>query len=150
MASVAMHCCNQYLMEGKVKLFEGSDGYDNGQQIRDFISVEDVIKVNLFFLDNQNISGIFNVGTGKGQTFNDVAVATINACRSHQGKNELTIEEMLDQGIIQYIPFPEALKGKYQSYTQANIDGLRLHGYETEFMSVEEGVPRYIDWLLSS
>lgn len=150
MASVAMHCCNQYLIEGRVKLFEGSDGYENGRQIRDFISVEDVVKVNLFFLDNQNISGIFNVGTGRGQTFNEVAVATVNACRAHQGQSALTLEEMCERDIVQYIPFPEALKGKYQSFTQANVEALRTNGYSVDFMSVEEGVPRYIDWLLNS
>jgi ADP-L-glycero-D-manno-heptose 6-epimerase len=148
MASVAFHCFNQYLIEGRVKLFEGSGGYAEGEQIRDFISVEDVVKVNLFFLDNPDISGIFNVGTGRGQTFNDIAVATVNACRVQEGKTHLSLREMRDQGIIHYIPFPDALKGKYQSYTQANMEALRTAGYTADFFTVEQGVSRYINWLL--
>ncbi|MES2353976.1 MAG: ADP-glyceromanno-heptose 6-epimerase [Pseudomonadota bacterium] len=149
MASVAFHCFNQYQAEGRVKLFEGSAGYPEGGQIRDFISIEDVVKVNLFFFDNPDISGIFNVGTGRGQTFNDIAVASVNTCREHEGKTVLSIQEMHQQGIIEYISFPEALKGKYQSYTQADIAALRAKGYSEDFLSVEQGVSHYINWLLN-
>ncbi|HVK53511.1 MAG TPA: ADP-glyceromanno-heptose 6-epimerase [Burkholderiales bacterium] len=148
MASVAFHCFNQYRAEGRVKLFEGSDGYANGEQVRDFISVEDVVKVNLFFFDNPDISGIFNVGTGRGQPFNDVAAATVNACRAHEGKSALSLGEMCEQGILNYIAFPEALKGKYQSYTQASMGALREAGYSEDFLTVEQGVTRYINWLV--
>ena len=147
MASVAFHCFNQYRAEGRVKLFEGSGGYANGAQIRDFISVEDVVKVNLFFFDHPGLSGIFNLGTGRGQTFNDVAAATVNACRAPDGKLQLSLAEMREQGIVQYIPFPEALKGKYQSYTQADMKALRAQGYGADFLTVEEGVARYVNWL---
>lgn len=147
MASVAFHCCNQYRAEGQVKLFEGSAGYAAGEQIRDFISVEDVVKVNLFFLDHPQHSGIFNVGTGRGQTFNEVAVATVNACRTREGKPVLDLAAMREQGIIHYVPFPEALKGKYQSYTQADMQALRGKGYSDDFMSVEQGVARYVEAL---
>jgi ADP-L-glycero-D-manno-heptose 6-epimerase len=147
MASVAYHFFNQYRANGKVRVFEGSDGYMNGAQQRDFVSVEDVVKVNLFFLDNPDVSGIFNLGTGRSQTFNDAAVATINACRALEGKPAQTLAEMLSAGIIEYIPFPDALKGKYQSFTQADLANLRGAGYADEFLTVEEGVSRYIPWL---
>ena len=147
MASVAWHFFNQYHANGKIKLFEGSDGYAGGEQRRDFVSIEDVVKVNLHFLDNDNISGIFNLGTGRSQTFNDVAVASLNACRSLDGKSALSLDEMKAQGLIEYVSFPDALKGKYQSYTEADLTHLRSAGYGDEFLTVEEGVSRYIPWL---
>jgi len=147
MASVAFHFFNQYRAEGKVKLFEGSGGYASGEQMRDFVSVEDVVRVNLHFLDHPEQSGIFNLGTGRGQTFNDVAVATVNACRALEGKPAQSLAELLAQGAIVYVPFPEALKGKYQSYTQADSAKLREAGYEEPFLTVEQGVARYVAWL---
>lgn len=151
MASVAYHHFNQYRAEGKVKLFEGYDGYANGEQRRDFVSVEDVVKVNLFFLDNPDKSGIFNLGTGRAQSFNDVAVASVNACRVAAGEDRLALPQLVEQGLLSYIDFPEALKGKYQSFTQADIGALRAAGYAEEFLTVEEGVRRYVEnWLLKS
>ncbi len=150
MASVAYHLFNQYRAEGYVKLFEGCDGYADGEQLRDFISVEDVVKVNMHFLDHPDQSGIFNLGTGKAQSFNDVAVATVNTLRSAQGESALTLEEMQRQQLIRYIPFPEQLKGKYQSYTQADAGALRAAGYSEPFLGVEQGVARYVNYLLSS
>jgi ADP-L-glycero-D-manno-heptose 6-epimerase len=145
MASVAFHFFNQYLAEGRVRLFEGSAGYGPGEQIRDFISVEDVIAVNLFFLDHPEISGVFNVGTGKAQSFNDVAAATINAIRRSRGEKPLALGELRAAGAIEYIPFPPQLVGKYQSYTQADMAALRKAGYKAPFLGVEEGVGRYVD-----
>lgn len=151
MASVAYHHFNQYRAEGKVKLFEGYDGYANGEQRRDFVSVEDVVKVNLFFLDNPDKSGIFNLGTGRAQSFNDVAVASVNACRVAAGQDRLSLPQLVEQDVLSYIDFPEALKGKYQSFTQADIGALRAAGYTEEFFTVEEGVRRYVEnWLLKS
>jgi ADP-L-glycero-D-manno-heptose 6-epimerase len=150
MASVAFHFFNQYRAAGCVKLFEGSGGYGNGEQRRDFVSVEDVVRVNLFFLDNPGKSGIFNVGSGAAQSFNDVAVATVNACRNARGESPLTLAEMQQQGIVRYIPFPEELKGKYQSYTQADIAALRSAGYGRPFLNVEQGVTRYCEKLLQA
>ncbi|MHB1352497.1 MAG: ADP-glyceromanno-heptose 6-epimerase [Thiobacillus sp.] len=150
MASVAFHFFNQYRAEGRVKLFEGCDGYANGEQRRDFVSVEDVVRVNMWFLDHPEVSGIFNVGTGRCQSFNDVAVATVNACRTAEGQGALTLAEMQAQGIIDYVDFPEALKGKYQSYTEADTAALRRAGYDGSFYSVEEGTARYIERLLQS
>ena len=148
MSSVAFHFFNQYRTSGNVKLFEGSGGYGDGEQRRDFISVDDVIGVNLFFLDHREISGIYNVGTGAAQSFNDVAVATVNACRRARGEDALALREMQAQGIVRYIPFPDELKGKYQSYTQADVSALRAAGYEEPFLTVERGVQRYCEQLL--
>jgi ADP-L-glycero-D-manno-heptose 6-epimerase len=147
MASVAYHFFHQYRAGGKIKLFEGNEGYANGEQRRDFVSIEDVVNVNLHFLDNENVSGIFNLGTGRSQTFNDVAAASLNACRTLDGKPALTLEEMRAQSLIEYVPFPDALKGKYQSFTQADLTNLRTAGYAAQFLTVEEGVSHYIPWL---
>lgn len=144
MASVAFHHFNQYREHGKVKLFEGCDGYGNGEQSRDFVYVEDVVKVNMFFLDHPEKSGIYNLGTGRAQPFNDIAHATVNACRELEGKPALTLAEMVSQGIVEYIEFPAALKGKYQSFTQADIGALRAAGYREDFDSVASGVAKYV------
>ena len=148
MASVAFHNFNQFGVDGRVKLFEGWAGYGDGMQQRDFVSVEDVVKVNLHFLD-KGTSGIFNLGTGRAQTFNDVATAVVNSRRRHAGEPALTLDQLVGEGLIEYVAFPEALKGKYQSFTQADVGRLRAAGYEAPFLSVEEGVARYADWLAS-
>ncbi len=148
MASVAYHFFNQFRADGYVKLFEGCDGYGNGGQLRDFVSIEDVVKVNMFFLENPNKSGIFNLGTGQAQSFNDVAVATINTLRAANGEVALSQEQMLAQQLMRYIPFPEQLKGKYQSYTQAHVHALRASGYDAPFLTVEQGTGRYVNHLL--
>ena len=150
MASVAYHFFQQYTREGCVKLFEGSGGFADGEQPRDFISVEDVVRVNLYFLDTPGLSGIYNVGTGAAQTFNDVAVATVNTCRAAQGAAPLTLGDMQELGVIRYIPFPGELKGKYQSYTQADISALRSAGYTAPFATVEQGVRHYCNYLLQT
>ncbi|MBV2235702.1 MAG: ADP-glyceromanno-heptose 6-epimerase [Sterolibacterium sp.] len=149
MASVAYHFTHQYRAAGKVKLFEGCDGHGNGEQLRDFVFVEDVVKVNLHFLQ-QPCSGIFNLGTGRAQSFNDVAVATVNTCRVAEGQAALSLEALQSQGSIEYISFPEALRGKYQSFTQADLSQLRAAGYRGEFATVEEGVARYVGELLQT
>jgi len=150
MASVAFHHYNQFRSEHKVKLFEGCDGYANGEQKRDFVYVDDVTRVNLYFLDHPEKSGIFNLGTGRAQSFNDLAVANVNSCRALTGEPKQSLEELLKQGFIEYIPFPEALKGKYQSFTQADLAKLRKAGYEAPFASVEQGVAQYVQWLNAS
>lgn len=148
MASVAFHFFNQYRSSGSVKLFEGSGGYGNGEQRRDFVSVEDVVKINLHFLDHPGKSGIFNAGTGAAQSFNDVAVATVNACRKAQDQPAMDLAEMQREGVIQYIAFPPDLRGKYQSYTEADISTLREAGYAEPLLTVEQGVTRYCNKLL--
>ncbi len=132
MASVAFHFNRQLLEDGRVRLFQGSDGYADGEQRRDFIYVGDAVAVNLWFLDHPEVSGIFNVGTGRSQTFNEVARAVI----AWHGRGE-----------IEYIPFPEHLRGRYQSFTEADIGALRAAGYDQPFLTVEQGVSRYLDWL---
>ncbi len=132
MASTAFHFNNQILADGKCRLFEGSGGYADGEQRRDFIHVDDVCAVNLWALDHPRVSGIFNLGTGCSQTFNDVA----NAVIKFHGK-----------GKIEYIPFPENLKGRYQSFTEADVSALRAVGCEQQFMTVEQGVQKYMEWL---
>jgi ADP-L-glycero-D-manno-heptose 6-epimerase len=148
MASVAHHFFNQYRAEGSVRLFEGSGGYADGEQRRDFVSVEDVVRVNLHFLDHTEQSGIFNCGTGAAQSFNDVAAAVVNASRGARQERPLSLAEMREQGVIRYVPFPEELKGKYQSYTQADLAALRASGYAEPFLPVEQGVARYCAALL--
>ena len=150
MASVAFHCFNQFRAEGRVRLFEGSGAYGPGEQRRDFVSVDDVVAVNLWLRDNPDVSGIFNVGTGRSQPFNDVAVATVNALRAAAGEPALSLAQMQSAGIVEYIPFHEGLRDKYQSYTQADLSRLRAAGYEAPFLTVEEGVSRYVRWLLEN
>ena len=150
MASVACHFFNQYRGAGHVRLFTGSGGYGDGEQRRDFVSVEDCVRINLFFLDHPGRSGIFNAGTGNAQSFNDVAVATVNTCRKAKGESPLTLAAMRERGIVQYIPFPEDLKGRYQSYTQADVSALRAAGYSAPFLTVEQGVAAYCQKLLAA
>jgi len=132
MASVAFHFNNQIREEGVANLFSGTDGYKDGEQLRDFVYIDDISNVNLWFLDNPTVSGIFNAGTGRAQSFNDVA----NAVIKWHGK-----------GKIHYVPFPDHLKGAYQSFTQADLTQLRQSGCDVEFRPVEEGVKHYLDQL---
>lgn len=150
MASVAYHHFNQYREQGFVNLFGEYGGYGKGEHSRDFISVEDIVKVNLFFLDNPDKSGIFNVGTGRSQPFNDLAAATVNACRVAAHQSPLSLAELVAQKLIRYVDFPDALVGKYQSFTQADITQLRLAGYTDDFLTVEQGVEHYVAWMLEN
>ncbi len=148
MASVAYHFFNQYRAAGQVRLFTGSGGFGDGEQRRDFVSVDDCVKVNLYLLDHPEKSGIFNAGTGAAQSFNDVAVAVVNACREAAGEGALTLAALRERGVIQYIAFPDDLRGRYQSYTQADLSKLRAAGYDAPFLTVEQGVARYCQTLL--
>lgn len=134
MSSTAFHFNNQLKAGDEVKLFAGCDGYADGQQERDFVYVNDVVSVNLWFLENSHKSGIFNVGTGKAQTFESMAKAVIDWHK---------------RGTISYIPFPEHLKGAYQSFTQADLSNLREAGYTKEFSTVQQGVSDYLNQLNS-
>ncbi|MCA1850113.1 MAG: ADP-glyceromanno-heptose 6-epimerase [Acidobacteria bacterium] len=140
MASVAYHAHQQLLSAGKVKLFVGSGGYGNGEQRRDFVYVEDVVDVNLWFLERRDLSGVFNCGTGRAQSFNELAAAVINAVHGTQ----LSLKDFVSKGLIEYVPFPPGLLEKYQSYTQADLARLRAAGYGREFRPVEEGVAAYV------
>ena len=143
MASVAFHAYQQLLAEGRVKLFVGSDGYRDGEQRRDFIHVDDCVAVNLWFLERRGVSGIFNCGTGRAQTFNRLACAAINAVHGSQ----LTLHDIVAKGLIEYVPFPPQLAGKYQSFTEADLSKLRAAGYPGEFLDVDKGVAAYVKHL---
>jgi ADP-L-glycero-D-manno-heptose 6-epimerase len=147
MASVAFHHYHQFKETNLVKLFGEYDGYQEGEQKRDFVSVEDVVKVNLFFYDHPEKNGIFNLGTGRAQPFNDVAKSVINSLRKIHGHTELSLSDLIDERLLEYVPFPEALKGKYQSFTQADLTNLRSAGYQEDFLTVEQGVSKYMTWL---
>lgn len=136
MASVAYHFHNQIKDTGVCRLFEGSGGYGHGEQERDFVSVSDICDVNIWLWQNPQVRGIFNVGTGRAQSFNDVAQAVIDW---HQARGRT--------GKMEYIPFPDHLKGAYQSFTQADISALRAAGYDAPFQDVATGVTQYLDWL---
>ncbi|MEO7385651.1 MAG: ADP-glyceromanno-heptose 6-epimerase [Gammaproteobacteria bacterium] len=130
MASVIHHFREQLKTGDEIRLFAGSDGYGDGEQVRDFIHVDDIVAVNLWAWNQAAKSGIFNLGTGQARSFNDVARAVL---------------KWHGRGRIQYIPFPEHLEGSYQSYTQADLSGLRAAGYAAPFVAIEHGVPRYLD-----
>lgn len=133
MASVAWHFNGQVRETGKARLFEGSGNYGDGQQRRDFVYVGDVVDVNLWFMEQgAEASGIYNLGTGRSQTFNDVALAVI---------------DFHERGDIEYISFPQHLEGRYQDYTQADMASLRAAGYHEPFRTVEQGVREYLKQL---
>jgi ADP-L-glycero-D-manno-heptose 6-epimerase len=132
MASVAYHLHGQVASSGEACLFEGSGGYAAGEQRRDFVYVEDVVNVNLWFYEQGRSSGTFNVGTGASATFNEVAQAIL----AWHGK-----------GVIRYIGFPDDLRARYQSFTEADIGALRSAGYSAPFRDVRTGVKAYLDAL---
>jgi ADP-L-glycero-D-manno-heptose 6-epimerase len=143
MASVAFHEFNQFKAEGKVKLFGEYGGYGKGEQMRDFVFIDDVVAVNLWYFDHPEISGIFNLGTGRAQPFNDVALSVVNALRGEK----LDLASAVQAGMIEYIPFPDALRGKYQCYTQADLTKLRASGCDHVFADVQSGVSKYMTTL---
>ena len=128
MASMVWQLYRQLRERGEMRLFAASGGYGDGEQRRDFIWVGDVVDVNLFFLEGPARQGIFNAGTGASRSFNDIAVNLMK----HNGG-----------GTVSYIPFPQELEGKYQSFTQADVTALRAAGYDRPFTSLEEGIGRY-------
>ena len=132
MASMIFQMFNQWKAEGKVKLFEGIDGYGNGEQVRDFIYVKDVVKVNFFFWDHPELKGIYNCGTGNAHTFNTLAKGVL---------------KYFGSGELEYVPFPEILKGKYQSFTEADSSKLLAAGYDGGFTDIEEAIAEYCELL---
>jgi ADP-L-glycero-D-manno-heptose 6-epimerase len=150
MASVAFHFFHQYQKSGCVQLFQGSGDYAAGEQRRDFVLVDDVVAANLNFLDHPQRSGIFNLGTGTAQSFNEVAVAVINSCRKADGQPALTLTELVREKAIEYVAFPPQLIGKYQSFTQADLTQLRGAGYSAPMTAVGEGVSGYVERLIAA
>jgi ADP-L-glycero-D-manno-heptose 6-epimerase len=149
MASVAFHHSTQFNTDGRVRLFGAYGGYEAGMQSRDFIHVDDVVAVNLWFLEHGNVKGVFNVGTGRAQPFNDVALAVVNAWRERDGEPPLPLDQLVARKLVEYIEFPSALAGKYQCFTQADLLALRAAGCEHAFADVASGVRRYVQWLAS-
>ena len=147
MASVAFHQHHQFLQDGKVKLFGAYGGYARGEQQRDFVDVNDVVAVNLWFFDRPDVCGLYNLGSGRAQPFNDVALAVVNSHRGLRGESVLTLAQAVQQGLIEYIEFPAALHGKYQCFTQADLGALRQAGCDHAFADVATGVGRYIQAL---
>lgn len=141
MASVAFHQFNEFRAQGKVKLFGEYGGYGPGEQKRDFVHVDDVVAVNFWFFDHPGKSGIFNLGTGRAQPFNDVATAVVNAL---SGLKAMDTATAASAGLIEYIAFPDALRGKYQCYTQADLSALRATGCDHPFADVAAGVAKYM------
>ena len=148
MASVASHHFNQFRQDGRVRLFEASHGYGPGEQQRDFVHVDNVTAVNLHFMRHP-ITGIYNVGSGRAQAFNDVALAVVNTLRQSAGEPALTLAAAVQAGLIEYVPFPEALRGKYQAFTQADLGRLRAAGFVAPMQSVEQGTAAYVRWRLA-
>ena len=146
MASVAFHQFNQFRQDGQVKLFGAYGGYEAGEQVRDFIHVDDVVAINLWFFDRPHLKGLFNLGTGRAEPFNSVAMSVIRALASgHNAKS--TPSDAVAQGHLSYIPFPDALVGKYQCYTQADMAWLAHLDCDHAFSDVATGVARYMAWL---
>lgn len=132
MASVMYHFYYQLKKNNEVKLFEGINGVENGEQKRDFVYVKDIVKVILFFLKNTDKNGIFNCATGIAHSYNEVASSLI---------------KLNNGGKIKYIKFPEELVGKYQTYTQADLSKLRAVGYKDEFTTLESAIDDYCKYL---
>jgi ADP-L-glycero-D-manno-heptose 6-epimerase len=132
MASVVHHFDRQIRESGKVRLFKGSHGYDDGEHRRDFIHISDVVKANLWAATEGVPSGIYNLGTGTSHSFNDMARAVIG----WHGRGE-----------IEYIPMPEDLVKSYQAFTEADVTRLREAGYRAAFVEPEAGVRLTLDAL---
>jgi len=143
MASVALHHYLQFKNHSQVNLFGEYGGYSAGGHTRDFIYVGDVVKANLFMLDNPQIRGIFNLGTGKAEPFNNIATSIIN----ESTLQNMSLDEAINEKLLKYIDFPQSLYGKYQSFTQANLDNLRSTGYSEDFLTVSQGIKQYYAWL---
>ena len=145
MASVAWHHMNQFRDHGRVELFGAYGGYGAGEQMRDFVYVDDVVAVNLWFFDHPRHSGVFNLGSGRAQPFNDIAHAVINALRAQSAQDELPLRQMVDERLLGYVDFPAALRGKYQCFTQAELHALRSVGCDHAFADVARGVRAYVE-----
>ncbi len=148
MASVAFHNYNQFKEDKTVKLFGAYLDCGDGEHTRDFIYIDDVVAVNLWFYDHPEKSGIFNLGSGYAQPFNDIALSVVNTFRNIVGEAPLDLASCVKSGLIQYIDFPESLVGKYQNFTQANLSKLRAIGCDYQFHTVQTGVAKYIRHLM--
>jgi ADP-L-glycero-D-manno-heptose 6-epimerase len=131
MASMVRQLDDQIAETGKARLFGPTEGYAAGEQLRDFVFVDDLVDLNLWFLENPSKSGIFNAGSGRSRSFNDLAREVIR----NRGAGE-----------IEYIPFPDSLRGRYQSFTEADLTRLRATGYDRRPTTLEDGISKYLAW----
>ena len=131
MASVVFHAYNQITQTSEMKLFRShNSNYQNGEQLRDFIYVKDIISTCLFLMETRKHSGIYNLGTGKARTFLDLTKASFRAMNKEEN--------------ISFVDTPEDIRDKYQYYTEANMSKLRAIGYSKPFHNLEEGVSDYV------
>jgi ADP-L-glycero-D-manno-heptose 6-epimerase len=134
MASVVFHAFNQIRETGKLKLFRSHNpNFKDGEQLRDFIYIDDVINICLYMYHNRPANGIYNVGTGKARSFNDLGKAVFKSMGQPEN--------------IEYIPIPEDIRDKYQYFTEATMSKLTKTGYKSEFLSLEQGVEKYVGFL---
>ncbi|MGL4904010.1 MAG: NAD-dependent epimerase/dehydratase family protein, partial [Cetobacterium sp.] len=140
MASMVFHTFNQYNAEGGVKLFKShKEGYADGQQLRDFVYIKDVVDMLYFCMFNKVESGVYNIGTGEARSFHDLSMATM--------KNTSQNFELKTEEVIEFVPMPEDLRGRYQYFTEASMNKLAEAGYTKKFCSLEEGVADYVKYL---
>lgn len=139
LASFACQSFRQFQADGKISLGEGLQG--------DFVFVGDVAKVNLFFFDHPEKSGIFNLGSGCTSSFEEVANATVNGIKRAKSEMPLTLAESRAQGLLEHVALPAAENGKYPACAQADLTRLREAGYEAPMTTLEEGVQKYVEWL---
>jgi ADP-L-glycero-D-manno-heptose 6-epimerase len=130
-ASVIARSIESLNAEAKIELYEGSGGYGDGEQRRDFVHVDDIASANLWFLDNDNVSGIYNIGTGVSHSFNDLAN---------------TLIDLRGSGKVKYIPLPEG-DSSFQPFSEADISALREAGYDKDFISMQDGVASYYKYI---
>lgn len=140
MASMVFHTFNQFRDNGGVKLFKShKEGYKDGEQLRDFVYIKDVVDVLYFFMFQKVESGVYNLGTGKARSFHDLSLETIRC--------SLNDPEVKSESVIEFVPMPEDLRGRYQYFTEASMEKLKRAGYNKEFYSLEEGVKDYVSYL---
>ena len=131
MASVIFHTFNQIQKTGSMKLFQSHNPeFKDGEQMRDFVYIKDVVNVLYFLMHHRKDSGIYNLGTGKARTFLDLAKSTFKSLNKEPD--------------ISFVPTPEDIREKYQYFTEANMNKLRSLGYSQDFYSLEEGVKDYV------
>lgn len=142
---MVFHTYNQYKEKGYVNLFSShKEGFEDGKQLRDFVYIKDVVDVLYYFLTEKVESGVYNLGTGSARSFYDLSLNAIASAAREKG-----IEGVNGEDVIEIIPMPEDLRGKYQYFTEAKMDKLKKSGYTKKFYSLEEGIKDYVENYLS-
>ena len=131
MRSIVLKVFQKISNNEKIKLFKSHNPkFKDGEQVRDFIYIKDVVEIILFFINNHKLNGIFNVGTGIPRSFNDLVKAVFKNSNKKQN--------------VEFINTPKSIRDQYQYFTKANISKLRKIGYKNDFYSLEEGIEDYI------